>query len=135
VLQGTSLPHLASSPLMFPEVARPSTPRRKRLPFLACIGILVGIFTAGPVAFAAASQRLMTPTATLIGMGSDSELSSNDRARLTQAVAAARAARAEMGSGRTLTVPRKRELRRVIRMGDEAAAILADADRPGPSKA
>ena len=58
-------------------------------------------------------------------------LSSFDRARLTKAVAAASAARAEMGPGRDLTVPRKRELRRVIRMGDEAAAILAEADRSG----
>jgi hypothetical protein len=58
-------------------------------------------------------------------------LSSFDRARLTKAVVAASAARAEMGSGHALTVPRKRELRRVIRMGDEAAAILAEADRSG----
>ena len=79
----------------------------------------------------AASRRLMTPTPILIGMGSDSGLSSDDRARLTQVVAAARAARAEMGSSQTLTVPRRRELRRVIRMGDEAAAILAGEDHPG----
>jgi hypothetical protein len=59
-------------------------------------------------------------------------LSGDYRARLTQAVLAARAARAEMASGGTLTVPRKRELRKVVREGDQAAAILAKADRPGP---
>jgi hypothetical protein len=64
-------------------------------------------------------------------MGCEAGLSSDDRARLTQAVAAARAARVEMGSGQTLTVPRKRELRMVIRMGDEAAAVLAAEDHPG----
>jgi hypothetical protein len=64
-------------------------------------------------------------------MGCEAGLSSDDRARLTQAVAAARAARVEMGSGQTLTVPRKRELRRVIRMGDEAAAVLAGEDHLG----
>jgi hypothetical protein len=64
-------------------------------------------------------------------MGCEAGLSSDDRARLTQAVAAARAARVEMGSGQTLTVPRKRELRSVIRMGDEAAAVLAGEDHLG----
>ena len=64
-------------------------------------------------------------------MSRDFGLSSDYRARLTRAVAAARGARAEMGSGQTLTVPRKRELRVVIRMGDEAAARLETGDLVG----
>jgi hypothetical protein len=67
----------------------------------------------------------------MVAMSRDFGLSSDYRARLTRAVAAARGARAEMGSGQTLTVPRKRELRVVIRMGDEAAAVLAAEDHPG----
>ena len=70
------------------------------------------------------------PTA-LVGIvvviGSHSELTPDDRARLRRAVEAARAARAEMGAGKTLGVPRKRELRRTIREGDEAAEVLAQA--------
>jgi hypothetical protein len=64
----------------------------------------------------------------LSGIGNHSERSGDDRARLVQAIEAGRAARAEMGSSNTLTVPRKRELRRVIREGDEAASTLAKRD-------
>jgi hypothetical protein len=64
----------------------------------------------------------------LDNMADRSPLSKDDRARLAAAVEAARAARAEMGSGITLAVPRKRELRRAIREGDEAAAALVNAD-------
>jgi hypothetical protein len=64
----------------------------------------------------------------LSGIGNHSERSGDDRARLVQAIEAGRAARAEMGSSNTLTVPRKRELRRVIREGDEAARAIAKRD-------
>lgn len=54
-------------------------------------------------------------------------LSKDDRARLAAAVAAGRAARTEMGSDKTLAVPTKRELRKAIREGDQAAEVLAHA--------
>ena len=60
-------------------------------------------------------------------MADRSPLSKDDRAKLAAAVEAGRAARAEMGSGKISAVPRKRELRRVIREGDEAAGALANA--------
>jgi hypothetical protein len=63
----------------------------------------------------------------LDNMGERSPLSKDDRARLAAAVEAARGARAEMRSGKILVVPRKRELRRAIREGDEAAEALAKA--------
>ena len=54
----------------------------------------------------------------------------DDRARLALAVEAARRARAEMGSNRVRSVPRKRELRKIIRAGDEAADALRKAGPP-----
>ena len=67
----------------------------------------------------------MTPQAT---EGSPSALDRD----VALAVEAARQARAEMGSNRVLSVPRKRELRKIIRAGDEAADALRNA---GPSSA
>jgi hypothetical protein len=61
----------------------------------------------------------------LSGLSNHSELSGDDRARLVQAVEAGRAAREEMRSAKSLTVRRKRELRSVIREGDQAAQTLA----------
>jgi RNA polymerase sigma factor (sigma-70 family) len=61
-------------------------------------------------------------------IGKHSLLTKDDEARLAQAIEAGRAARSEMGSGKTLTVPKKRELRRAIREGDEAAETFVKAN-------
>ncbi len=61
-------------------------------------------------------------------IGKHSLLTKDDEARLAQAIEAGRAARAEMGASRQLTVPRKRELRRAIREGDEAAETFVKAN-------
>src|ERR1700693_4107784 len=45
-------------------------------------------------------------------IGKHALLTKDDEARLAQAIEAGRAARGEMTSGKVLTVPRKRELRR-----------------------
>jgi RNA polymerase sigma factor (sigma-70 family) len=61
-------------------------------------------------------------------IGKHSLLTKDDEARLAQAIEAGRAARTEMGSGKQLTVPKKRELRRAIREGDEAAETFVKAN-------
>ena len=61
-------------------------------------------------------------------IGKHSLLTKDDEARLAQAIEAGRAARSEMGSGKQLTVPKKRELRRAIREGDEAAETFVKAN-------
>ena len=61
-------------------------------------------------------------------IGKHSLLTKDDEARLAQAIEAGRAARSEMGSGKSLTVPKKRELRRAIREGDEAAETFVKAN-------
>ena len=58
----------------------------------------------------------------------------DDRAWLALAVEAARQARTEMGSNRALSVPRKRELRKIIRAGDEAAVALRKAGPPSADR-
>ena len=61
-------------------------------------------------------------------IGKHSLLTKDDEARLAQAIEAGRAARAEMSSGKALSVPRKRELRRAVREGDEAAETFVKAN-------
>ena len=61
-------------------------------------------------------------------IGKHSLLTKDDEARLAQAIEAGRAARLEMGAGKQLTVPRKREMRRAIREGDEAAETFVKAN-------
>jgi hypothetical protein len=67
-------------------------------------------------------------------MGQRPRLGKDEQARLARAVEAARAARAEMAD-RALPVPRKRELRRVVREGDQAAEALVTANvaQQGPA--
>jgi hypothetical protein len=52
------------------------------------------------------------------------QVNGDDDAELSRAEELGRLARAEMSMGRDLAVPRKRELRRLIRKGDEATAEL-----------
>ncbi len=61
-------------------------------------------------------------------IGKHSLLTKDDEARLAQAIEAGRAARAELVSGKVLTGPRKRELRRAVREGDEAAETFVKAN-------
>jgi RNA polymerase sigma factor (sigma-70 family) len=61
-------------------------------------------------------------------IGKHALLTKDDEARLAQAIEAGRDARAEMGSGKTITAARKRELRRQIREGDEAAETFVKAN-------
>ena len=61
-------------------------------------------------------------------IGKHSLLTKDDEARLAQAIEAGRAARLEMSAGKQLTVPRKREFRRAIREGDEAAETFVKAN-------
>src|SRR5579864_5432045 len=61
-------------------------------------------------------------------IGKHALLTKDDEARLAQAIEAGREARTEMGSGKTVTPARKRELRRLIRDGDEAAETFVKAN-------
>ena len=61
-------------------------------------------------------------------IGKHSLLTKDDEARLAQAIEAGRAARAEVGGAKSLSVPKKRELRRAIREGDEAAETFVKAN-------
>src|SRR6204780_2215921 len=61
-------------------------------------------------------------------IGKHALLTKDDEARLAQAIEAGREARAEMASGKTLTAARKRELRRVVKDGDEAAETFVKAN-------
>jgi RNA polymerase sigma factor (sigma-70 family) len=61
-------------------------------------------------------------------IGKHALLTKDDEARLAQAIEAGREARIEMASGRTLTPSRKRELRRLIRDGDDAAETFVKAN-------
>jgi diadenosine tetraphosphate (Ap4A) HIT family hydrolase len=68
--------------------------------------------------------------------GEDEHGGELDESSLVHAVELAVAARSEMASGVPLGVPRKRELRRMVRAGDEAAEVLRGRDgrsRPGLS--
>ena len=61
-------------------------------------------------------------------IGKHALLTKDDEARLAQAIEAGREARAEMASGKTITPARKRELRRLIRDGDDAAETFVKAN-------
>ena len=61
-------------------------------------------------------------------IGKHSLLTKDDEARLAQAIEAGRAARAELGSGKALSTPRKRELRRAVREGEDAAETFVKAN-------
>src|SRR5438445_2688366 len=61
-------------------------------------------------------------------IGKHALLTKDDEARLAQAIEAGREARAEMGSGKSITPSRKRELRRLVRDGDDAAETFVKAN-------
>ncbi|MGH9104412.1 MAG: sigma-70 family RNA polymerase sigma factor, partial [Acidimicrobiales bacterium] len=61
-------------------------------------------------------------------IGKHSLLTKDDEARLAQTIEAGRAARTEMVANKALTGPRKRELRRAVRAGDEAAETFVKAN-------
>jgi RNA polymerase sigma factor (sigma-70 family) len=61
-------------------------------------------------------------------IGKHALLTKDDEARLAQAAESGREARAEMASGKTITPVRKRELRRLIGDGDEAAERFVKAN-------
>jgi hypothetical protein len=88
---------------------------------------------AGPVVAAVAGygEGGPVPAGGRRSPDSDEPAPSNDEAALAQAAEAGQAARAEMGSGKPLSVARKRQLRRVVREGDEAAETLRRRQPPG----
>ena len=61
-------------------------------------------------------------------IGKHALLTKDDEARLAQAIEAGREARTELGSAKTATPARKRELRRVVKEGDEAAETFVKAN-------
>src|ERR1700694_4446258 len=61
-------------------------------------------------------------------IGKHALLTKDDEARLAQAIEAGREARADLGSGKTLTAARKRELRRVVKEGGGAAETFVKAN-------
>src|SRR5713101_7908878 len=61
-------------------------------------------------------------------IGKRALLTKDDEARLAQAIEAGRDARAELICGKPLTAVRKRELRRLVRGGDEAAETFVKAN-------
>src|ERR1700752_1495253 len=61
-------------------------------------------------------------------IGKHALLTKDDEARLAQAIEAGREARAEFASAKGVTSARKRELRRLIRDGDEAAETFVKAN-------
>src|SRR3984893_8245672 len=61
-------------------------------------------------------------------IGKHALLTKDDEARLAQAIEAGREARAELGSGKSVTAARKRELRRVVKDGDGAAETFVKAN-------
>ncbi|HEX3541296.1 MAG TPA: sigma-70 family RNA polymerase sigma factor [Acidimicrobiales bacterium] len=61
-------------------------------------------------------------------IGKHALLTKDDEARLAQAIEAGREARAELAAAKTVTAPRKRELRRLIRSGDDAAETFVKAN-------
>src|SRR6202165_399732 len=61
-------------------------------------------------------------------IGKHALLTKDDEARLAHAIEAGREARGELSSGKTFTVARKRELRRVVKDGDEAAETFVKAN-------
>ncbi len=61
-------------------------------------------------------------------IGKHALLTKDDEARLAQAIEAGREARLELAAGRTLTAARKRELRRHVRNGDDAAETFVKAN-------
>jgi DNA-directed RNA polymerase sigma subunit (sigma70/sigma32) len=61
-------------------------------------------------------------------IGKHALLTKDEEAHLAQAIEAGRDARAEMSSGETLTVARKRELRLRTRAGDDATATFVKAN-------
>jgi len=61
-------------------------------------------------------------------IGKHALLTKDDEARLAQAIEAGREARAELLCGKPVTAVRKRELRRLVRGGDEAAETFVKAN-------
>ena len=61
-------------------------------------------------------------------IGKHALLTKDDEARLAQAIEAGREARAEFAAAKGVTPARKRELRRLIRDGDEAAETFVKAN-------
>ena len=61
-------------------------------------------------------------------IGKHSLLTKDDEARLAQAIEAGREARAELAAAKSVTAARKRELRRMIRSGDDAAETFVKAN-------
>src|SRR5262249_50302550 len=61
-------------------------------------------------------------------IGKHALLTKDDEARLAQAIEAGREARVEFASAKGVTSTRKRELRRLIRDGDEAAETFVKAN-------
>jgi RNA polymerase sigma factor (sigma-70 family) len=61
-------------------------------------------------------------------IGKHALLTKDDEARLAQAIEAGREARGEMTAAKGLTATRKRELRRLVRDGDEAAETFVKAN-------
>src|SRR6202171_1617828 len=61
-------------------------------------------------------------------IGKHALLTKDDEARLAQAIEAGREARLEFAGAKSVTPARKRELRRVVREGDEAAETFVKAN-------
>jgi RNA polymerase sigma factor (sigma-70 family) len=61
-------------------------------------------------------------------IGKHALLTKDDEARLAQTIEAGREGRVELSAGKALTAARKRELRRVVKDGDEAAETFVKAN-------
>src|SRR6202165_2064726 len=83
--------------------------------------------TQVPTKFAAQAEEDLVRLY-LNDIGKHALLTKDDEARLAQAIEAGREGRIEFTAGKTLSAARKRELRRVVKDGDEAAETFVKAN-------